>query len=91
MTYRILQLNITLGYLEHSLKISVFGYRYVIAKGMRLSRLSGWKEKQWVQMDLGEKRQERVDKRDAYGVGEMEGGIKGQRQKINRCVCGELG
>lgn len=42
-------------------------------------------------MDSGGERQKRVDKRDAYGGGEMEGGIKGQRQKINRCGRGELG
>lgn len=42
-------------------------------------------------MDLGKLRQKRVDKRDAYGGEEVEGGIKGQRQKINRCVCGEFG
>ena len=42
-------------------------------------------------MDSGKERQKRVDKRDAYGRGEVKEGIKGQRQKINRCVCGEFG
>lgn len=42
-------------------------------------------------MDSGEGRRERADKRDAYGCEEVEGGTKGQRHKINRGVCGELG
>ena len=54
-----------------------FGCVCFIAEGMRLSRLSGWKEKQRVKTDSGEERQKRVDKRDAYGGEEMERGIKG--------------
>jgi len=42
-------------------------------------------------MYSGEERHKREDKRDAHGGEAMEGVIKGQRRKINRCVCGELG
>lgn len=37
----------------------------------------------------GEEAKKSLDKRDAYGPKEVDGGIKGRRQKINTCVCGE--
>lgn len=42
-------------------------------------------------MDPGYGWMKSKDQRDAYSLEVVEGGIKGQRQKINRCICGELG